>query len=287
MSTCRRDIFLIALTLSEKQRFQQCTSDMFDLSGRTVLITGASSGIGAACAEAFARTGARLLLCARREDRVAGLAERLRARHQVDVCAFQFDVRDPARVASALENLPEPWQSIDVLVNNAGLSRGMETVQEGSLADWNEMIDTNVKGLLYVTRVVLPGMVARGTGHVIQIGSVAGHWVYPGGAVYCATKHAVNAINQGLKQDLLGTGVRVSSVDPGMVETEFSVVRFHGDQERAESVYANMTPLTADDIADAVLYCATRPPHVNINEIILMPTDQSSPTLVHRTPGNA
>jgi len=273
---------LHALTLSGKQSFQQPTTDMFDLSGKIVFITGASSGIGAACAEAFARAGARLLLCARREERLAELANRLRGKYQTDIHTFWLDVRDSAQVTAALGNLPENWQAIDILVNNAGLSRGLEPVQNGHLTDWNEMIDTNVKGLLYVTRAVLPGMVARGTGHVIQIGSVAGHWVYPGGAVYCATKHAVNAINQGLKQDLLGTGVRVSSVDPGMVETEFSIVRFHGDQERASAVYQNMTPLTADDVADAVLYCATRPPHVNINEIILMPTDQSSPTLVHR-----
>ncbi len=169
-----------------------------------------------------------------------------------------------------------------MLVNNAGLGRGLEKAQDGNPSDWDEMVDTNVKGLLYVTRAVVPGMVARGRGHVVNIGSVAGHEVYPGGAVYCATKHAVGAITRGLRMDLLGTGVRVSTVDPGMVETEFSIVRFGGDRERAGRVYAGMTPLVADDIADAVLWCATRPPHVNVDEVVIKPTDQASATLVHR-----
>lgn len=260
---------------------------MSDLRGKTVFITGASSGIGAACTEAFARIGARVLLCARREERTISLADRLRGTYGSEVHPLGLDVRDSDAVAHAIADLPEGWRDVDVLVNNAGLSRGLEPVQHGSLADWNEMIDTNIKGLLYVTRAMLPGMVARGAGHVIQIGSTAGHWVYPGGAVYCATKYAVSAINQGLKMDLHGTGVRVSTIDPGLVETEFSNVRFHGDQERANAVYRDTTPLTAEDIADAVVYCATRPPHVNINEIILMPTDQSSPTMVHRRMENA
>ncbi|HEX8674808.1 MAG TPA: SDR family NAD(P)-dependent oxidoreductase [Longimicrobium sp.] len=249
---------------------------------KTVLITGASAGIGAACARAFAREGARLVLAARRTERLAALAEELRAAHATECHLIALDVRDAEAVASALGGLPAEWAEVDVLVNNAGLGRGMEKLQEGTPADWDEMIDTNVKGLLYTTRALVPGMVERGRGHVVNLGSVAGHEVYPGGAVYCATKHAVDAITRGLRMDLLGTGVRVSTVDPGMVETEFSVNRFRGDEERARRVYAGMTPLTPDDIADAVLWCATRPPHVNIDEIILKPTDQASATQVHR-----
>jgi len=249
---------------------------------RTVLVTGASAGIGAACARAFAGVGARLVLAARRTDRLEGLASELRDAHGTEAHLLALDVRDAEAVAGTLAGLPPEWAEIDVLVNNAGLGRGLEKVQEGNVADWDEMVDTNVKGLLYVTRALVPGMVARGRGHVIDIGSVAGHEVYPGGAVYCATKHAVGAITKGLRMDLLGTGVRVSTVDPGMVETEFSVVRFRGDHARADRVYAGMTPLVADDIADAVLWCATRPPHVNIDEIIVKPTDQASATLVAR-----
>ncbi|HEX2191104.1 MAG TPA: SDR family NAD(P)-dependent oxidoreductase [Longimicrobiaceae bacterium] len=249
---------------------------------RTVLVTGASAGIGAACARAFAGAGARLVLAARRTDRLEELAEELREAHGAESHLVELDVRDAGGVAATLGGLPAEWSGIDVLVNNAGLGRGLEKVQEGSPDEWDEMIDTNVKGLLYVTRAVVPGMVERGRGHVVNIGSVAGHEVYPGGAVYCSTKHAVDAITKGLRMDLLGTGVRVSTVDPGMVETEFSVVRFRGDRERADRVYSGMAPLVADDVADAVLWCATRPPHVNVDEIILKPTDQASATLVHR-----
>ena len=248
----------------------------------TVLITGASAGIGAACARAFAAAGARLLLAARRLERLEALTAELRDTHGTAVHLLELDVRDADAVARTLGALPPDWEEVDVLVNNAGLGRGMDRVYEGNPAEWDEMLDTNVKGLLHVTRAVVPGMVRRGRGHVINLGSVAGHEVYPGGAVYCATKHAVKAITQGLRMDLLGTKVRVSTVDPGMVETEFSLVRFHGDRERAERVYAGMTPLTPDDVADAILWCATRPPHVNIDEVILKPVDQASATLVHR-----
>ncbi|HEU4560045.1 MAG TPA: SDR family NAD(P)-dependent oxidoreductase [Longimicrobium sp.] len=251
------------------------------LSGRTVLITGASAGIGAACARAFAAEGARLVLAARRAERLEESADKLRG-SGTDVLALELDVRDAAGVAETLGALPAEWSAIDVLVNNAGLGRGMDKLWNGTPAEWDEMVDTNVKGLLYVTGAVVPGMVERGHGHVINLGSVAGHEVYPGGAVYCATKHAVGAITRGLRMDVLGTGVRVSTVDPGMVETEFSVVRFHGDQERAKNVYRNMNPLTADDIAETVVWVATRPPHVCIDEIIIKPTDQASATLVHR-----
>lgn len=249
---------------------------------QVVLITGASSGIGAACARAFAEARTKLVLAARRRDRLEQLADELNQEFASEIHLLQLDVRDRAQVETALQSLPEPWNQIDILVNNAGLSRGLVKLYEGEVQDWEEMIDTNIKGLLYVTRAVVPGMVARGRGHVINIGSIAGHQTYPNGNVYCGTKAAVRAISEGLKQDLLGTPVRVSSVDPGLVETEFSQVRFHGDTERAGKVYQGLTPLTAEDVADVVLFCATRPAHVNLSEVVLLPTDQSGPTLVHR-----
>ena len=257
---------------------------MRSLNGKTVLITGASSGIGAACAHAFAGLEARLLLAARRLDRLQKLAAAIYAQHGVEVHTIQLDVRDQPAVEVAIGGLSGAWAVVDILVNNAGLSRGLDKLHEGKLADWEEMIDTNIKGLLYVSRAVIPGMVARRSGHVINIGSIAGHQVYPSGNVYSATKHAVNALTQGMRIDLLGTGVRVSTVDPGMVETEFSQVRFHGDETRAAKVYQGLTPLTPDDVADAVVYCATRPDHVNINEIIIMPTAQATVTMVARVP---
>ena len=256
---------------------------MTDIRNKTVLITGASSGIGAACAEVFAAAGARLLLCARRLERLREMEPSLRGLGAADLKLFELDVRDAEAVARAIESLPAEWKRIDILVNNAGLSRGLDPIQQGSLQDWEEMIDTNVKGLLYVSRAVLPGMVDRGAGHVINIGSIAGHEVYPKGNVYCATKHAVGAITKGMLLDLNGTGVRVSTVDPGLVETEFSVVRFRGDAERAETVYKGLLPLTGADVAEAVHYCATRPPHVNVAEMILMPTAQASATIVDRS----
>ncbi|MFZ1553087.1 MAG: SDR family NAD(P)-dependent oxidoreductase [Anaerolineae bacterium] len=257
---------------------------MRSLNGKTVLITGASSGIGAACAHAFAGLEARLLLAARRLDRLQKLAAAIYAQDGVEVHTIQLDVRDQPAVEAAIGGLPAAWAVVDILVNNAGLSRGLDKLHEGKLADWEEMIDTNIKGLLYVSRAVIPGMVARRSGHVINIGSIAGHQVYPSGNVYSATKHAVNALTQGMRIDLLGTGVRVSTVDPGMVETEFSQVRFHGDETRAAKVYQGLTPLTPNDVADAVVYCATRPDHVNINEIIIMPTAQATVTMVARVP---
>jgi len=254
----------------------------FDLTGKTVLVTGASSGIGEACAEAFAAQGCRMLLAARRVERLNALAERLRADHGIEVHVGALDVRDRHAVDSWVDGLAPEWAAVDVLVNNAGLARGLATVHEGDPRDWEEMIDTNVKGLLWVTRAVLRGMVGRGSGHVINIGSIAGHETYPGGNVYCASKHAVTAIGRSLNIDVLGTGVRVSSVDPGLVETEFSVVRFHGDTERADSVYQGLEPLTGADVADAVLFCATRPPHANVREMILMPSAQAASVHLHR-----
>jgi len=254
-----------------------------DLTNRCVLVTGASSGIGRACAETFAAHGCRLLLAARRKDRLDALASSLSEQFGVEIQTKALDVRDRGAVGSWVDGLSEKWRDIDILVNNAGLSRGMEPLHEGDVTDWEEMIDTNVKGLLYVTRAVLPGMVDRGHGHVINIGSIAGHEVYPGGNVYCATKHAVTALNRGLAIDTLGTGVRVSSVDPGMVETEFSLVRFHGDAERASGVYDGLDPLTPDDVAEAILFCATRPRNANVRELILTAGAQASAVHTHRT----
>ncbi len=252
----------------------------YALKDKIVFITGASSGIGEACARAFAGAGARLLLCARRLDRLQAMAGEL----NVPCHCFALDVRDQDAVQATIAGLPEEWQAIDILINNAGLSRGLTKLHEYDLQDVNEMVDTNIKGLIYVTRAVVPGMVARQRGHIINIGSIAGHATYPNGAVYCGTKAAVKSITEGLKMDLNGTPVRVSSVDPGLVETEFSIVRFHGDAERAKKVYEGLRPLTGDDVADVVLFCATRPPHVNINDVVMMPVAQASATIVHRQP---
>jgi serine 3-dehydrogenase len=251
---------------------------MIDFKNKTVFITGASSGIGAACARIFASHGARLILSARREDRVRDLASTL----AVETHVMSLDVRDQKQVQKKIDSLPAGWSAIDLLLNNAGLARGLSRLHEGDLNDWQEMIDTNIKGLLYISRAVVPGMITRNNGTIINIGSIAGHEVYPGGNVYCATKHAVDALTRGLRIDLAGTAIRVSTVDPGMVETEFSLVRFHGDSQKAKNVYQGMQPLTADDIADAVYYCASRPPHVQIAEIIILPTAQRSATLVDR-----
>jgi 3-hydroxy acid dehydrogenase / malonic semialdehyde reductase len=255
---------------------------MTDFSDHTILISGASSGIGAACAELLAAQGARLILLARRTDRLTTTADTCRQLGAKDVLTVTADVRQPFE----LEQLPADWRSIDILINNAGLSRGLHKLHEGEVSDWEEMIDTNIKGLLYMTRAIVPGMVERGRGHVINIGSIAGHQTYPAGNVYCGTKAAVRAISEGLKIDLLGTPVRVTSIDPGMVETEFSEVRFHGDREKAAKVYAGVEPLRAIDIAETVLFALSRPPHVNISEILLVPTDQATPTLVHRRSHN-
>jgi 3-hydroxy acid dehydrogenase / malonic semialdehyde reductase len=249
---------------------------------RTVLITGVTAGIGEACARAFAAAGARLILVARRADPLQQLAEQLRREHGTECHTLTLDVRDVGVVTHMLTELPAEWCEVDVLVNNAGLARGLEPLQEGDPREWDEMIDTNIKGVLAVTRAIAPGMVERGRGHIINLGSTAGHEVYPGGAVYCATKHALDAITRGLRMDVLGSGVRVSTVDPGMVETRFSIVRFRGDEERAARVYEGVNPLTAEDVADAVLWCASRPPHVNIDQIVLRPTNQATSTMVHR-----
>jgi 3-hydroxy acid dehydrogenase/malonic semialdehyde reductase len=255
---------------------------MHSLKDKIVFITGASAGIGRSCARAFAAEGARILMCARRADRLKTFAAELKTEFGVPVHHFGLDVRSQSAVEKAVEGLAKDWKGIEILVNNAGLSRGLDKLHQGCLSDWEEMIDTNVKGLLYVSRAVIPRMVERGSGHVINIGSIAGYEVYPGGNVYCATKFAVRALTKGLRLDLNGTPIRVSEVAPGLVETEFSMVRFHGDTDRAGKVYQGLTPLSPDDIADAVLVCATRPPHVNISLMIVMPTAQASATMVHR-----
>lgn len=254
---------------------------MMSIQDQIVLITGASSGIGEAIARVFAAAGAKLILVARRQERVEQLADELH-KFTSAIHFLPLDVCDRFSVESALTNLPASWSSVDILINNAGLSRGLDKLHEGSFQDWEEMIDTNIKGLLYLTRLIVPGMVNRDRGHVVNVGSTAGHQTYPNGNVYCATKAAVRVISEGLKQDLLGTPVRVSCVDPGLVETEFSQVRFRGDTERAKQVYQGLTPLTPADVADVVFFCVTRPPHVNISEVLLMPTDQAGSMLFNR-----
>jgi 3-hydroxy acid dehydrogenase/malonic semialdehyde reductase len=255
---------------------------MHNLKNKTILVTGASSGIGRACVVEFARQGARLILAARRKDRLDELASKLSKDHKAEMKTISLDVTKQKDVQKAIENLPAEWAGIDILLNNAGLSLGLEKIQEGVIQNWEEMIDTNIKGLLYVTRAVLPGMVKRNKGHIVNIGSIAGHEVYPAGNVYNATKFAVKALNKAMRLDVFGTNIRVTSIDPGATETEFSVVRFHGDQQRADKVYQGMTPLKPEDIAEAVAWCCTRPAHVNIEDMIITPTDQASPTMVNR-----
>jgi 3-hydroxy acid dehydrogenase / malonic semialdehyde reductase len=252
------------------------------LKGKIVFITGASAGIGAATALAFAGEGTRLLLAARRASKLAEVASQALDRGAKAVHSISLDVRDHRAVQNAIDSLPEEWAQIDVLVNNAGLSRGLDKVYTGDIEDWDEMIDTNVKGLLYVTRAVVPGMVVRGHGHIVNMGSTAGELTYPKGAVYCASKAAEKAINDGLRQDLLGTPVRVTSIDPGMVETDFSLVRFRGDDERAATVYKGLTPLTPEDVADTIVWTASRPAHVNIARVSLTSIHQANSLLFHR-----
>jgi NADP-dependent 3-hydroxy acid dehydrogenase YdfG len=252
------------------------------LNGKIVFITGASAGIGAATALAFAAEGARLLLAARRAGRLSEIASHAKERGAPAVHSIDLDVRDRRAVQNAIDGLPPEWAEIDILVNNAGLSRGLDKLYVGKIEDWEEMIDTNVKGLLYVTRAVVPGMVVRGRGHVINLGSTAGELSYPGGAVYCGTKAAERAINDGLRQDVLGSPIRVTSVDPGMVQTDFSLVRFRGDSDRASNVYKGVKPLTAEDVADVIVWAAMRPPHVNIARVLLTPVQQANSILFSR-----
>lgn len=255
---------------------------MESVKDKIILITGASAGIGFACAKLFAREGARLIICARREEKLKELAQYVEDRFDTKTLVCSIDIQNSKDIEKQLNKLPDEWKRIDILLNNAGLSRGLDKIHEGKLADWEEMIDTNIKGLLYITRLVAAGMVERGSGHIINISSISGHEVYPGGAVYCATKHAVDAITRGMQMDLVDSPVRVSSVDPGMVETEFSLVRFHGDENKASAVYRGLRPLNGYDVAEAVLFCATRPPHVNIHQLRIMPKDQASALIANR-----
>ncbi|MEO1416672.1 MAG: SDR family oxidoreductase [Bacteroidota bacterium] len=245
---------------------------------QTILITGATAGIGEAIARLFAQHGYRLILTGRRQERL----DSLKAELEAEVHTMCFDVRDQSAVNDAIDALPEAWQEIDILVNNAGLAVGKGPLQEGLIDDWERMIDTNVKGLLYVTRALSPRMIARRSGHIINIASIAGKEVYPGGNVYCASKHAADALSKAMRIDMLPYGIKVTNVAPGLVETEFSIVRFKGDQEKADNVYQNMKPLTGADVADVVYYVAHTPPHVTINDVVVMPTAQASSHHVHR-----
>jgi len=249
---------------------------------KIALITGATSGIGEACAHTFAQQGYKLVLVARREERLEKMSKHLQDKYAVEIKTLLADVRDKNQLQAVLEELPEEWKAVDVLVNNAGLSQGLEPIDKGNTDDWDTMIDTNVKGLLYVTKIVSNWMVLNKKGHIINIGSIAGKEVYPNGNVYCATKHAVDALNKAMRIDLLPHGIRVTAIHPGMVETEFSVVRFKGDEERAKEVYKGFEPLLAQDIADAIWFAVSRPAHVNINDMLIMPTAQATGTITHK-----
>jgi NADP-dependent 3-hydroxy acid dehydrogenase YdfG len=249
---------------------------------KIALITGATSGIGEATAELFAREGYNLILTGRRKDRLEKLGARLNDKHNVEIAVTEFDVRNRADVIENLQGLPAEWKKVDVLINNAGLSQGLDPIDKGDYHDWDTMIDTNVKGLLYVSKVVMNWMIENGSGHIINLGSIAGKEVYPNGNVYCASKHAVDALSQGMRIDLLQHGIKVSAVHPGAVETEFSMVRFKGDEARAKKVYEGFEPLVAADIAETIWFIVSRPAHVNINDIIVMPTAQATGTMIHR-----
>jgi len=248
---------------------------------KTAFITGATSGIGKSTAIHFALKGINLVLCGRRQDRLDALKKELGK--EVQVYTLNFDIRNKENVQEAVDSLPKEFSQIDILVNNAGNAHGLDTIQEGSVDDWDAMLDINVKGLLYVSKALIPQMVARKSGHIINIGSTAGKEVYPKGNVYCASKHAVDAINQGMRIDLNGTGVRVGAVNPGLVETEFSNVRFKGDEDRADNVYKGFQPLKPEDIADIIYFVVTRPYHVNIADLVVMPTAQASSTIVDKS----
>ena len=255
---------------------------MTQLKNKTVFVTGASSGFGKEIAAAFAKKGSRLIIAARRAQRIKETAAELKKRYGIEVLAMTLDVRKKSDVAKSLSSLPVKWRDIDILVNNAGLSRGLDKLQEGSIRDWDEMIDTNVKGLLYITRAVLPNMMKRNSGHIVNIGSIAGHEVYPKGNVYCASKHAVDAITKGIRLDVVDTDIRVTTIDPGLAETEFSIVRFRGNVNKAKAVYTGIEALKPADIADAVIYAASRPLNVVIAEMIIVPNKQASGQVVHR-----
>lgn len=247
---------------------------------KTAFITGATSGIGKATAILFAKNGINLILCGRRQERLDDLKKELGK--EVQVHTLSFDIRNKASVQEAIASLPKEFEQIDILINNAGNAHGLDTIQDGNIDDWDAMLDINVKGLLYVSKFLIPQMIERKSGHIINIGSTAGKEVYPKGNVYCASKHAVDAINQGMRIDLNPYGIRVGAVNPGLVETEFSSVRFKGDEDRAENVYKGFQPLKPEDIADIIHFVVTRPYHVNIADLTVMPTAQASSTIVKK-----
>ncbi len=246
---------------------------------KIALITGASSGIGKASAVEFAEHGVDIIAIARRLERIVDLKDELEDKYKINVLPVKLDVRDKDAVLDYLQNLPDRWKNIEILINNAGLSKGLEKLQDGKIENWELMIDTNIKGLLYVTKAILPGMIERNSGTIVNIASIAGHETYIGGNVYCATKSAVLQLSKALRMDVLGYDIRVVSIDPGMVETEFSIVRFDGDKEKANKVYENITPLTAKDVAEAVWFAVSRPKHVTIEDMVIMPTQQASAVL--------
>lgn len=256
---------------------------MESLKNKIVFITGASAGIGEACAREFAKQGANLILSARRIERVKALADKLVKEHGVQVLPIALDVRDRKAVEKTVSSLDSKWKNIDILINNAGMAKGMVKLYEDDVQNWEEIIDTNVKGLLYVTRAILPNMVERKSGHIINLGSIAGYEAYGKGAVYCASKHAVRAITNAVRIDCLDKNVRVSSIAPGMVETEFSEVRYFGDKQKAKDVYKGLEPLTPQDIADTAVFIAMRPKHVNISEVIIMPAAQANAFISYRS----
>lgn len=248
---------------------------------KIVLVTGATSGIGEGCAKRFAEGGYDVIITGRKTAKLEALKKELQQRG-ADVLILAFDVRDREAARKAVESIPETWKDIDVLINNAGLARGLEPEYQGDFDDWDQMIDTNIKGLLTMTRLIVPGMVSRNHGHIINIGSVAGDAAYAGGNVYCATKAAVKAITDGLRIDVADTKLRVTNIKPGLVETNFSNVRFHGDTQRADNVYRGIQPLTGDDIADVAFYAASAPEHVQIAEVLVLATHQANGTVIHR-----
>ena len=255
---------------------------MKNLKGKTVFITGASSGFGKATAYKFAEHGCNLILCARRFDKLKKIEQDIKKKFKIKILAFELDVRKQKDVKNKIAKFSTEWKKIDILINNAGLSRGLNKIQDGVLLDWEEMIDTNVKGLLYVSKEIIPLMLKNNSGHIINIGSIAGHEVYPAGNVYCASKFAVDAITKGMRLDLIETPIIISTVDPGLAETEFSLVRFRGDKKRADSVYKDIKPLSAEDVAELIEFIATRDDHIVIAEAIIFPQIQASAMLVNR-----
>ena len=249
---------------------------------KTIFITGATSGFGKAIAEKFAANSYRLIITGRRKNRLEEISKNLMKQFNAEVLTLNFDVRKQKEVSDSIASIPGEWKQIDILVNNAGLASGLDVINEGSPDDWDQMIDTNVKGLLYITRAILPSMIERKQGHIINIGSTAAKYVYEKGNVYCASKFAVDALTQAMRIDLLKHNIKVTAIHPGAAETEFSLVRFKGDEEKAKTVYKGFQPLKAEDIADSVYYCATLPPHVCINELVITPTAQANPFYVNR-----